>query len=225
MIQGNLRATMAAALKANRLRLYLAETRGWSTDQCQVTMPKQMQLRWSDRIKWMKAQGQAAMLTKLMSGWLASRTVLAKRQADVTIPGIRPQYCRLCKEHPETNWHILSECTHPAMVTARMQTWQEIKKVILSLQLPQEVAELLGMPWLLWKGQVPTYCSDQHLLPTLQTWAPALHRKYSSLISKLQWTTTIGTHQDRIQRWNTRGLFTEHWDDILSEMGAPPCQS
>ena len=102
-----------AALKADSFAAYLKRTRGWSL---QATSNFLLD-RWASKLAKLRSAANAAVITKMITGWLATQSVQMKR-GQVDLKKLREDkilalgVCRLCGSGPETNWHVQAECTH-----------------------------------------------------------------------------------------------------------------
>ncbi len=102
-----------AALKADSFAAYLKRTRGWSL---QATSNFLLD-RWASKLAKLRSAANAAVITKMITGWLATQSVQMKR-GQVDLKKLREDeilalgVCKLCGSGPETNWHVQAECTH-----------------------------------------------------------------------------------------------------------------
>ena len=215
--------SIRAALMADSFGKYLSETRGWPAN----VMQHFSRERWASKLVMLRAAANATVITKMITGWLASQSGMMKRgQIDLAV--LREEeimslgLCRLCGTGPETNWHVQAECTHPQVVAERRAASLEVIGAIEKLHLPLTVAQLLSTQWLLdEQGRAHDLSDLQELEDILSTWAPDLADRAASIQQQLVWDCKQGTHKDDLRKWAFRGLMLGHWTRTMGELGVP----
>ena len=142
----NINKAIRAALKAQSFQDYLRLKRQWPAE----TLAQFSQERWASKLTMLRNAANATVITKMITGWLASQSVMLKRgqvdlgkltEAQVLCTGV----CRLCGTGPETNWHVNAECTHTDVVAERRAMSLALLKAIQDMSLPCGAAQLLSM--------------------------------------------------------------------------------
>ncbi len=201
-----------AALKADSFAAYLKQTRGWS-----IHATSNFSLdRWASKLAKLRSAGNATVITKMTTGWLATQSMQMKRR-QVNPKKLREDeilalgVCRLCGSGPETNWHVQAECTHAGVVAERRATSLRIIDVILDLGLPASAAQILTTTWLLdSEGRAHDLNDLDKLTQVLHDWAPDIAATAQSIQDTLLWTTEQGTNRDNLRKWAFRGLMPDH---------------
>ena len=214
LITKDIRKTMKKALMSESFLQYLQHSRGWDPEVLQG-FPKE---RWFSKLDVLSDAATAVVLNKMITGWLATLTVQAKRSTDTTFD----TSCRLCKLTKETNWHVLAECTHPAMVKTRRCLMSKILDHIKALPLPAGIKKLVSLNWLVSNdGTLVEMNSDSQLADVIRNWAPELADTITDidLRHQLLWDTPHGIHGDDLRKWAFRGVLPAQWDHLLLSHG------
>jgi hypothetical protein len=217
LIVKDMRRSLRKALMAESFVHHLRVNRGWST-QALAEFPKR---RWVDKLSTLGDAATAVVLNKMITGWLATLTVQARRQSD---PSFSTK-CRLCGDAAETNWHVLAECVHPTMVAARVKLMGTILKHVTALPIPEGVRKLVALNWLVGDtGALVNIGSDDELTAILTQWAPELACTVQAvdLRAELLWTSPTGPHGDDLRKWAFKGVLPAHWNSLLAQHGVPP---
>jgi hypothetical protein len=220
LITKDIRKSMLAALKAESFVKYLEVNRGWDP----VVLDGFPKARWCSKLTLMSDASTAVVLNKFVTGWLATLTVQAKRSSDSSFATA----CRLCGGAQETNWHVVAECTHPTMASARRLLMAKILAHIEGLPLPPGVKKLVSLNWLVADdGALANLSTEAGLATALELWAPELADTISAieLRQQLMWDTTHGPHGDDLRKWAFRGILPAHWDSLLTSRGVPPAEA
>ena len=216
-----------AALKADSFAEYLKRNRGWDVE----TVGSFSRERWATRLSTLRNLANATVVTKLLTGWLASQSVLDKRHRPVAIEGseqvgVVTGTCRLCGNGQETNWHVQAECTHPKVVAERRAVSGRIQESIATLSLPEGVTQLLSTNWLLDEDGRAHDLTDLDMLETvLEEWAPDIALRASDVQKKLKWASTQGPWRDNLRKWAFRGVMLNHWSVTMVELGCTPADA
>jgi hypothetical protein len=211
-----------AALKADAFANYLREKRGWSVEAVGAFSRE----RWTTRLATLRNMANATVITKMITGWLASQSVLIKRNQAALTPEQAYGTCRMCGQGAESNWHVQAECTHPDVVAERRAASDSLQSTIKNLNLPAGAAQLLCTNWLLDSEGRAHDLSDVDLLATLlQEWAPDVSLRAQQVQETLHWTCTQGAWKDNLRKWSFRGIMLDHWVTALTELGCSPADA
>ena len=241
LIVSDTKKTMLAALKADHMKKYLTEKRGWNDEEVGAFSDT----RWVTKLRQMKDMANSAVVNKMLLGWLASGTVMARRQKSKAGGAtasekkgeaggeeqqpeqqLEQAICRLCGEEPETNWHVHARCTHPEVVRERRRHCAAMMEAVSSLDTRTQVKGLLKLNWLLDdEGKVKELDNEEDMQQALDEWAPEIAARAKSVTKMLSWDKTVGKHGDELKQWCFRGLMTEHWERTLQELGVPRSQA
>jgi hypothetical protein len=223
MVVCSVNRTIRAALRADAFAKYLEQKRGWGPDVLSAFSRE----RWASKLGMLRSAANATLLTKMITGWLASQSVMLKRgQVDIDtltedqVLGLG--VCRLCGTEPETNWHVHARCLHPDVVAERRAVSLRIGRVIEDLGLPIQASQVLHCNWLLDnEGRAHDLTDLQGLQELLRSWAPDIAERAEQIQTTLAWDATQGPHRDNLRKWSYRGLMLDHWTILLGELGVP----
>lgn len=221
-----------AALKADSFAEYLKVNRGWEV----TTVGAFSKDRWASRLVSLRNLANATVVTKMITGWLASQSVLLKRSRSTNMPDLPeaeadpnaiPQgTCRLCGVGEETNWHVQAECTHPEVVAERRAVSERIRETISKLSLPAGAEQLLSTNWLLdAQGKAHDLSDMDNLDSVLQQWAPDISLKAQEVQERLGWASLQGPWKDDLRKWSFRGVLLNHWSTTMVELGCTPADA
>ena len=217
LVTNNIRRSLRQALMADMFHRYLRDTRGWAAEAIS-NFPGR---RWLPKLALMSDVSNAVVMNKLLVGWLATLTVQAKRHR-----GVAPldTTCRLCGLAPESNWHVLAECSHPTMTHIRTKLMSQIVDNVAQLPLPSHVQQLVSLNWLVAAdGTLVDLQDDTALADVMRSWAPELADRIEAadLRHKLLWDSPQGKHSDDLRKWAFRGVLPAQWECVMQDMGVP----
>ena len=96
LVVAHVRETLLGALKAHKLRAHLLRNRGWD----EVVVARVSDMRWAGRLKSVSQTAAVTLVNKMLFGWMATQTVLAKRGE---LEAGHSTKCRLGCDREETN--------------------------------------------------------------------------------------------------------------------------
>jgi hypothetical protein len=212
-----------AALATDSFYKYLEVNRGLLA----TTLAMFSKERWASKLTMLRTAANAAVITKMITGWLDSQSGMLKRgQVDLAtldeaqILGVG--LCRCCGTAPETNWHVQAECTHPRVVAERRAAALCILKSIDKLALPKTASQLVSLHWMLdAEGKGHDLSDIQNFQGQLREWAPDIADCAEAIQEHLLWAAAQGTNKDNLRKWAFRGLMLDHWVEILADLGVP----
>ncbi len=197
IITKDVRKSLTAALKSEMFTEYLRKDRQWPEEVIDE-FPKS---RWPSRLAYLADAATATVLNKLITGWLATLTIQARRANPRDGPV--PTLCRLCGLTVESNWHVLAECTHSVMVNVRRTLTEKILKVIERLPLPPALTHLLSVNWLVADdGALKKLNTADDLDLILSDWAPIAGEAVTNLHvwESLLWGASVGKNSDDLRK-------------------------
>ena len=213
LVVAHVRETVLGALKAHKLRAHLLKNREWDA----AVVAQVSDMRWAGRLKSISQTAAATLVNKMLFGWMATQTVLAKRGE---LEAGHSTKCRLGCDREETNWHVCAECTHPKVVAARRKCVESVHATVADMPVPEDVKGLLRIPWALdHAGRVQDKDTEDEVVGLVEDWAPGLAAAALVIREQLGWDRTHGVNHDAMWKWSFRGLMLDSWLVLMQELG------
>ena len=213
MVVCDVRRIMMAALKVSHLRQHLIKNRTWDPATVELVSAE----RWVGRMSQVRDQAAATLVNKMLFGWLASMSVMARRGSK---EALLTRQCRLGCDAEETNWHVLAECKHNEVVRERRRCVAAVHQLVATMDVSDYAKKIMGLSWALdAEGCVRDRSTEEGMQELVSGWAPELEDVAVELHQRLGWDKEVGSHHDQLWKMSFKGLMLDNWVTVLGDLG------